>query len=57
VSNASLIVFGRFEEVPPEADRHVIETNLLGTMHRPRAALPHFRQGWLLLRKEKASRR
>ena len=33
VNNASVIMLGRFEEVPPEANRRVIETNLLGTMH------------------------
>jgi hypothetical protein len=37
-----------------EANRRVIETNLLGTMQAG-AALPHFRPGWLLLRKKKAS--
>lgn len=44
VNNASVIMFGRFEEVPPEANRRVIETNLLGTMHGAQAALPHFRE-------------
>ena len=44
VNNASVIMFGRFEEVPPEANRRVIETNLLGTMHGAQIALPHFRE-------------
>jgi short-subunit dehydrogenase len=42
VNNAGLGVVGRFHEVPIEAHRRVIETNLLGYMHGAHAALPHF---------------
>jgi NAD(P)-dependent dehydrogenase (short-subunit alcohol dehydrogenase family) len=44
VNNASVTMFSRFEEAPPEANRRVIDTNLLGTMHGAQAALPHFRE-------------
>lgn len=42
VNNAGLGVVGRFHEVPLEAHRRVIETNLLGYIHGAHAALPHF---------------
>lgn len=42
VNNAGLGVVGRFHEVPIEAHRRTIETNLLGYMHGAHAALPHF---------------
>jgi short-subunit dehydrogenase len=42
VNNAGLGVVGRFHEVPIEAHRRVIETNLLGYVHGAHAALPHF---------------
>lgn len=44
VNNASVTMFGRFEEAPSAANRRVVETNLLGTMHGAQAALPHFRE-------------
>ena len=43
VNNAVLLAFGRFEDVPMEANRRVVETNLLGYMHGAQAALPRFR--------------
>jgi short-subunit dehydrogenase len=42
VNNAGLGAVGRFHEVPIEAHRRVIETNLLGYLHGAHAALPHF---------------
>lgn len=42
VNNAGLGVVGRFDQVPLEAHRRVIETNLLGYMNGAYAALPHF---------------
>lgn len=44
VNNAAVTLFGRFEELPPEAWRKVIETNLFGYVHGARAVLPHFRE-------------
>jgi short-subunit dehydrogenase len=44
VNGAVLVALGRFEEVPVEAHRRVVETNLLGYMHGAQAALPHFRE-------------
>ena len=44
VNNAVLAAVGRLEEVPPEANRRVIEANLLGYVHGAQAALPHFRE-------------
>ncbi len=44
VNNAVLLAFGRLEDVPVEAHRRVVETNLLGYMHGARAALPRFRE-------------
>jgi NAD(P)-dependent dehydrogenase (short-subunit alcohol dehydrogenase family) len=44
VNNAAVTLFGRFEEVPPEAWRKVIETNLFGYVYGARAVLPHFRE-------------
>ena len=43
VNNAGVTLFGRFEEVPHDAYRRVIETNLLGYVHGAWAALPHLR--------------
>jgi NAD(P)-dependent dehydrogenase (short-subunit alcohol dehydrogenase family) len=36
--------YGRFEEIPSEVFRAVIETNLLGMTHGARAALARFRR-------------
>lgn len=43
VNNAAVTLFGRFEDVPPEDYRRVIEVNLFGTIYGARAALKHFR--------------
>src|ERR687894_1385843 len=44
VNNAVLATVGRLEEVPPEANRRVVEANLLGYVHGAQAALPRFRE-------------
>jgi NAD(P)-dependent dehydrogenase (short-subunit alcohol dehydrogenase family) len=44
VNNAGVSLFGRFEEVPPDAYRRVIETNLFGYIHGARAVLPYMRE-------------
>jgi short-subunit dehydrogenase len=42
VNNAGVGVVGRFHEVPIEAHRRTLETNLLGYLHGAHAALPRF---------------
>ncbi len=42
VNNAGVGAIGRFDEVPIEAHRRTIETNLLGYMYGAHAVLPHF---------------
>jgi short-subunit dehydrogenase len=44
VNSAGVIVYGRFEDVPADVFRSVIETNLFGHVHAARAVLPHFRR-------------
>jgi NAD(P)-dependent dehydrogenase (short-subunit alcohol dehydrogenase family) len=44
VNCAGVIAYGRFDAVPGEVFRAVIETNLFGQVHGARAALPHFRR-------------
>src|ERR671913_2578510 len=44
VNNAVLVAIGRLEDVPPEANRRVVEANLLGYMHGAQAVLPRFRE-------------
>ncbi len=44
INNAAVSLFGRFEEVPLEAFRRVVETNFFGYVHGARAALPRFRE-------------
>lgn len=44
VNNAAVTLFGRFEEVPPDAFRRVMETNFFGYVHGARAVLPFFRE-------------
>jgi len=44
VNGAGVIAYGRFEEVPTDVFRAVIETNLFGQVHGARAALRHFRE-------------
>jgi short-subunit dehydrogenase len=51
INNAGLGAVGRFHEVPIEAHRRIIETNLLGYIYGAHAALPYFleqRQGVLI---------
>jgi NAD(P)-dependent dehydrogenase (short-subunit alcohol dehydrogenase family) len=43
VNCAGVIAYGRFEEVPGEVFRAVIETNLFGQVHGARAVLDRFR--------------
>jgi short-subunit dehydrogenase len=42
VNNAGVGAVGRFHEVPIEAHRRVVETNLFGYMHGAHAVLPYF---------------
>jgi len=42
-NNAGVGVFGRFEDIPGEVWRRVIETNVFGTMHGAKAAMRQFR--------------
>ncbi len=44
INNAGVGAFGRFEEVPSEVYRRVIETNLFGTTYGARTVLPYFRK-------------
>jgi NAD(P)-dependent dehydrogenase (short-subunit alcohol dehydrogenase family) len=44
VNGAGVIAYGRFEDVPSEVFRAVVETNFFGQVHGARAALPRFRQ-------------
>jgi short-subunit dehydrogenase len=44
VNDAGVMAYGRFEDVPSEVFRSVIDTNLLGQVHGARAVLPHFRR-------------
>jgi short-subunit dehydrogenase len=44
VNNAAVNLFGPVEEVPVEAWHRVIETNVLGTYHGVRSALPWMRE-------------
>jgi len=44
VNGAGVMAYGRFEQVPSEVFRAVIETNLMGQVHGARAALPRFRE-------------
>jgi NAD(P)-dependent dehydrogenase (short-subunit alcohol dehydrogenase family) len=43
VNNAGVIAYGRFDEIPSEVFRRVVETNLMGQVHGARAALRRFR--------------
>jgi short-subunit dehydrogenase len=38
------MAYGRFEDVPAEVFRAVIETNFFGQVHAARAVMPHFRR-------------
>jgi short-subunit dehydrogenase len=44
VNNAAVMMYGRFDEVPPQAFRRVIETNVFGYVHGARAAFRAFRE-------------
>jgi short-subunit dehydrogenase len=44
INNAGVSLLAPFEESPPDLYREVIETDLFGTIHGTRAALPIFRQ-------------
>jgi short-subunit dehydrogenase len=44
ISNAAVMAYGRFEDVPPDVTERVIATNLLGAMRCARIALRHFRE-------------
>jgi NAD(P)-dependent dehydrogenase (short-subunit alcohol dehydrogenase family) len=44
VNSAGVIAYGRFDEVPSDVFRAVIETNLMGQVHGARAAIPQFRR-------------
>jgi short-subunit dehydrogenase len=44
INNAAVTLFGRFEEVPTEDIRRVVETNLFGYIYGTRAAIPRFRE-------------
>jgi NAD(P)-dependent dehydrogenase (short-subunit alcohol dehydrogenase family) len=41
--NAGVIAYGRFDDVPAEDFRRVLETDLFGQVHGARAAIPRFR--------------
>jgi short-subunit dehydrogenase len=43
VNNAAVMMFGRFEDVPLEEFRRVVETNFFGRVYATRAALKQFR--------------
>src|SRR4051812_47110897 len=42
VNNAAATVLGEFDQVPMEAHKRVIETNVYGYMHGAAAVLPYF---------------
>jgi short-subunit dehydrogenase len=44
VNGAGVMAYGRFEDVPADVFRAVIETNLMGQVNGARAALPRFRE-------------
>jgi NAD(P)-dependent dehydrogenase (short-subunit alcohol dehydrogenase family) len=44
VNNAAVQQYGRFEDLPLEEWRRVVDVNLLGYVHGTRAALPWFRE-------------
>jgi short-subunit dehydrogenase len=44
VNGAGVMAYGRFEDVPADVFRAVIDTNLMGQVHGARAALPRFRE-------------
>ena len=52
VNTAAVVAYGRFEDVPADTFRRVVDTDLHGTVHVARTALRHFRaqrEGTLVL--------
>jgi NAD(P)-dependent dehydrogenase (short-subunit alcohol dehydrogenase family) len=50
VNNAAVSLYGRFEEIPLEDFRRVVDVNFFGQVHGCRVALPHLkRQGGALI--------
>ena len=52
ITTAAVVAYGRFEDVPADVFRKVVETNVVGTANVARTALGHFRsvgQGTLVL--------
>jgi len=44
VHTAAVVAYGRFEDVPPEVFRRVVDTDVHGTVHASRVALQQFRE-------------
>lgn len=44
INGAAVMAYGAFWGIPVETHRHIIETNLFGTIHGCRVALDHFRE-------------
>jgi NAD(P)-dependent dehydrogenase (short-subunit alcohol dehydrogenase family) len=44
INNAGVGAYGRFEDIPADVFRQVIETNFFGTIYGARAVLPYFRR-------------
>lgn len=44
INNAGIGAYGRFEDIPADVYRQVIETNFFGTTYGARAVLPYFRR-------------
>src|SRR5690625_1250389 len=44
LNNAGVTAAGRFEALPPDVFRQVMETNFFGTVNGTRAVLPYFRE-------------
>ena len=44
INNAGVSLFGRFDEIPTQDLRRLMEVNLFGTMYGARAAVAHFRK-------------
>lgn len=44
VHTAAVVAYGRFEDVPSETFRRVVDTNVYGSVHAARVALRHFRE-------------
>lgn len=44
VNNAGVAAYGKFEDIPPDVFRQVIDTNFFGVVNGCRSALPYMRQ-------------